>query len=102
MAEFVIVRSATHTVEDAAFEARVSELAGRIAGLGDGVVESVATFYQTNDATLVSKDGHATLIHVVMAGDLNDGHRRRRRAARDRTGRHGGTASPSSRRARPA
>ena len=71
MSEFVIVRSATHTVEDAAYKAYVTELAGVIAGLGDGIVESVATFYQTKDPTLVSKDGHAMLIPVVMAGDLN-------------------------------
>ena len=31
----------------------------------------MATFYQTKDPTLVSKDGHAMLIPVVMAGDLN-------------------------------
>ncbi len=69
--EFVIVRSAAHTAEDTAYTASVTELAAEIAGLGHGVVESVATFYQTEDPTLVSKDGHAMLIPVVMAGDLN-------------------------------
>ena len=71
MSEFVIVRSAAHTAEDAAYKAYVNELAGEIAGLGDGIVESVATYYQTKDPTLVSKDGHAMLVQVVMAGDLN-------------------------------
>ena len=71
LSEFVIVRSAAHTAEDAAYKACVNELAGEIAGLGDGIVESVATYYQTKDATLVSKDGHAMLVQVVMAGDLN-------------------------------
>ena len=71
MSEFVIVRSAAHTVEDAAYKAYVDELAGEIAGLGGGIVESVATYYQTNDPTLVSKDGHAMLVQVVLAGDLN-------------------------------
>ena len=71
LSEFVIVRSAAHTAEDAAYKAYVNELAGDIAGLGDGVVESVVTYYQTKDATLVSKDGHAMLVQVVMAGDLN-------------------------------
>ena len=69
--EFVIVQSAAHTAEDAAFKVFVTKLAGDIAGLGDGVVESVVTFYQTKDATLVSKDGHAMLVQVVLAGDLN-------------------------------
>ncbi len=70
LSEFVIVRSAAHTVDDAAFKASVSEVAGEIAGL-DGVVESVATYYQTQDPTQVSKDRHAVLVRVVMAGDLN-------------------------------
>ena len=71
MSEFVIVRSAAHTTTDAAYKAYVNELAGEIAGLGAGVVESVVTFYQTKDATLVSRDGHAMLLQVVLAGDLN-------------------------------
>ena len=71
MSEFVIVRSAAHTAKDAAYRAYVTELAGEITGLGRGVVESVATYYQTKDATLLSKDGRAMLIQVVMAGDLN-------------------------------
>jgi RND superfamily putative drug exporter len=71
MSEFVIVRSATQTAQDAAYKAYVNELAGEIAGLGDDIVEGVATYYQTKDPTLVSKDGHAMLVQVVMAGDLN-------------------------------
>ena len=71
MSEFVIVRSAAYTAGDAAYEAYVSELAGEIAGLGVGVVENVATYYQTKDPTLVSRDGHSMLVQVVMAGDLN-------------------------------
>ena len=71
MSEFVIVRSAAHTATDAAYKAYVTELAGEVAGLGDGIVESVATYYETKDPTLVSKDGHAMLVQVVLAGDLN-------------------------------
>ncbi len=71
MSEFVIVRSAAHTAKDAAYKAYVTELAGEITGLGHGIVESVATYYQAKDPTLVSKDGRAMLIQVVMAGDLN-------------------------------
>jgi putative drug exporter of the RND superfamily len=71
MSEFVIVRSAAHTAGDAAYEAYVNELAGEIAGLGDGIVEDVATYYQTQDPTLLSKDGHSMLVQVVMAGDPN-------------------------------
>jgi len=71
MSEFVIVRSATRTVDDPMYEAYVKSLAVEIAGLGDSIVESVATYYQTKDATLVSRDGRAMLIQVVMSGDLN-------------------------------
>jgi hypothetical protein len=67
--EFVIVQCAAHTAEDAAYRTFVIALAGKIEGLD--VVEGVSTYYQTKDATLVSKDGHTVLIPVVMAGDLN-------------------------------
>ena len=70
--DFVIVRSATSTVDDPVFKAYVDDLAGRIAGLGPSVVTGVSTYYQTGDPTAVSKDGHATLIPVVMAGTIDD------------------------------
>jgi RND superfamily putative drug exporter len=70
--DFVIVRSATATVDDPAFRAYVDDLAESIASLGPTVVKSVSTFYQTNDPTAVSRDEHATLIPVVMAGTLDD------------------------------
>jgi putative drug exporter of the RND superfamily len=69
--ELVIARSAARTVDDPVYKAYVGRVAGKISGLGRGVVEGVATYYQTNDPTLVSRDGHATLIQVVMAGDVN-------------------------------
>ena len=70
--DFVIVRSATATVDDPAFKAYVDDLAGRITGLGPSVVKGVSTYYQTNDPTAVSRDEHATLIPVVMAGTIDD------------------------------
>ena len=71
LTDFVIVRSATKTVDDNAFKGYVNTLVNRIDGLGGGVVSSVTTFYRTSDPTLVSKDRHATLIPVDMAGDQN-------------------------------
>ena len=70
--DFVIVRSATATVDDPAFKAYVDDLAGRITGLGPSVVKGVSTYYQTDDPTAVSRDEHATLIPVVMAGTIDD------------------------------
>ncbi|HJW74148.1 MAG TPA: MMPL family transporter [Thermoleophilia bacterium] len=69
--ELVIVQSPTLTVEDPAFEQYVEDLYGRIGGLGSEVVAGAATFFQTGDKGLVSRDGHATLIPVTMAGSLN-------------------------------
>jgi len=70
--DFVIVRSATATVDDPAFKAYVDDLARRINGLGPSVVKGVSTYYQTGDPTVVSRDEHATLIPVVMAGTIDD------------------------------
>ena len=70
--DFVIVRSATTTVDDPAFKAYVDDLTRRITGLGPSVVKGVTTYYQTKDATVVSRDEHATLIPVVMAGTIDD------------------------------
>ncbi len=70
--DFVIVRSASATVDDPAFKAYVDDLTRRITGLGPAVVRSVSTYYQTGDPTVVSRDEHATLIPVVMAGTIDD------------------------------
>ncbi len=70
--DFVIVRSGTATVDDPAFKAYVDDMAARISALGPDVVKGVSTYYQTNDVTTVSRDEHATLIAVVMAGSIDD------------------------------
>ncbi len=70
--DFVIVRSAARTIDDAAFKAYVTDVAAKIQALGPNVVANVATFYQTNDPTAVSRDKHSTLIAVVMAGKMDD------------------------------
>jgi RND superfamily putative drug exporter len=71
MTDFVIVRSATRTVDDPAYKAYVEGLAGKIQGLGPEAVEAATTYYQTGDPTMVSKDKRSTLIAVVMAGDTD-------------------------------
>jgi RND superfamily putative drug exporter len=70
--DFVIVRSADLAVDDPAFEARVEQVVGEIQALGPEVVEAASTYYMTQDPGLVSKDRHATLIPVVMAGDMDE------------------------------
>jgi RND superfamily putative drug exporter len=69
--DFVIVRSAAHKVGDPAFRSYVQGVAARIGDLGPGTVQSVSTIYASHDPTLRSRDGHATLIPVVMAGDID-------------------------------
>jgi RND superfamily putative drug exporter len=66
--ELVIVRSASRSVDDPAFRARVAALQRDIAGLGTDVVQRVGSVYQLGDPSLVSRDRHATLLPVVMAG----------------------------------
>jgi putative drug exporter of the RND superfamily len=68
--ELVVVRSASRSVDDPAFRARVLELQGEIAALGTGVVQRVGSVYQLEDPSLVSRDRHATLLPVVMAGSV--------------------------------
>ena len=68
--EVVVVRSRTATASDPAFRAAVLALQGRIAALGPGVVDSVASAYNGGGATLISADHHTTILPIVMAGDL--------------------------------
>ena len=69
--DFVIVRSARLKVGDPAFRAYVQGVAARVGKLGAGVVQNVSTIYTSHDQTLRSRDGHATLIPVVMAGGID-------------------------------
>ena len=69
VSDFVIVRNATRTVDDPVYKTYVNALAAKIGALGSDVVAGTSTFYQSADPTLVSRDKHATLIPVAMAGD---------------------------------
>lgn len=70
--DFVIVRSANLTVNDAAFKSYVQDVTSKIDALGTDVVQATSTYYTTNDPGLVSKDKRATLIPVVMAGNMDE------------------------------
>jgi putative drug exporter of the RND superfamily len=70
--ELVIVRSASRSVDDPAFRARVAGLQRDIAALDTGVVQRVGSVYQLRDPSLVSRDRHATLLPVVMAGSAEE------------------------------
>ena len=70
--DFVIVRSADLTVDEPAFKAHVLAVADRIDALGSDIVTGTSTYYATNDPGLLSRDKHATLIPVVMAGNMDE------------------------------
>lgn len=70
--EIVIVTSGKYTVDDPAFAGQAAATASSISALGPGVVESLVSYYQVRDESLVSADRHTTIMPMVMAGDLNE------------------------------
>ena len=70
--EVIIVRSVELTVDDADYEQLVSDLQGRIAGLGGSLVTSITSYYQTGDESLVSSDRRTTILLLVMAGGFKE------------------------------
>jgi hypothetical protein len=69
--EVVIVRSESQTVTDPGFKAYVARLKGDIDGLKPAVVQTAENPYQAGDR-FFSRDRHAALIPVTMAGSLDD------------------------------
>jgi RND superfamily putative drug exporter len=69
--ETVIVRSETATVDDAAFRTVVEQTASALARL-TGVVESVQTYYETQNAGLVSADRHTMILPVTLVGTFEE------------------------------
>jgi uncharacterized membrane protein YdfJ with MMPL/SSD domain len=65
--DIVVVRSEEHTVGDPQFREFVLRLAGELRA--DGDVASISTFYETGDRGLASRDGHATILPLVVAED---------------------------------
>ncbi len=72
--EAVIVRSDSLGVHDPAFRSFVEDLHDRVSALGPAVVEGAVSYYQTGDQALVSRNGDATVLWVVMAGDKERAH----------------------------
>jgi RND superfamily putative drug exporter len=66
IAEMVIVRSNSLTVDDPAYRSSIERLYGDLRALGDGVVAGGTHFYLTGDESLVSADRRTTLIPLVM------------------------------------
>ena len=70
--EAIIIESKTLTVDDAAFRSQVQGIHSQIKALGPEVIESSTSFYESNDANLVSASRRATIIPITMAGGIDD------------------------------
>ncbi|MDQ4070358.1 MAG: MMPL family transporter, partial [Actinomycetota bacterium] len=68
--ENFIVSSQTATVDDPSFRAYVERLKSELLGLGNSVVLGVITFYDTDEASMVSRDRHTTVMPAELAGEF--------------------------------
>ncbi|HEX5164358.1 MAG TPA: MMPL family transporter [Thermomicrobiales bacterium] len=69
--ETIVIRSQNTTVDDPAFKALVDQTKADLLAL-DGVVGSVTTYYDTDNAALVSADRNTTIIPVTLIGSFED------------------------------
>jgi len=69
--EIVIVKSETLTVDDAAFRDKVDTVYADLLALGNSVVEGGMNYYLTGERSLVSADGHTTIMPMVLTGDYS-------------------------------
>jgi uncharacterized membrane protein YdfJ with MMPL/SSD domain len=67
--EFVILRSASLSVDDPLFRQKQAELTAAVLALGPDHVESAIDYTTTPSPALVSKDHHAAVAIFSMAGD---------------------------------
>jgi len=70
--EMIIVRSDTLTVDDAEFRSHVERIYADLTALGQEYVLGGATYYMTQDASLVSPDRHSTFIAFTMPLDADE------------------------------
>ena len=70
--ETYIVSSESQTVDSPAYRAHVERLKSRIQGLGPEIVQSVTTFYDTDDASLVSADRRTTILPTLLTADIQE------------------------------
>jgi putative drug exporter of the RND superfamily len=72
LAETVIVTSTQFTVADARFQQVVEQTTADLAAM-TGTVAAASNYYATGDASLVSADGHTTLIPVTLTDSPETG-----------------------------
>jgi uncharacterized membrane protein YdfJ with MMPL/SSD domain len=69
--DIVVVRSERYAVDAPRFRAFVDKLAGGVRRAKD--VESVRTYPEAHDASLISKDRHATMVQFAMPNESSSG-----------------------------
>ena len=69
--ETIVVSSATNTADSADFKNHVEDLTRRVRTL-NGTVAQAVSYYDVQDASMVSADGHKALIAVTLAGKPED------------------------------
>ncbi|HEX2192307.1 MAG TPA: MMPL family transporter, partial [Acidimicrobiales bacterium] len=70
--EIYVVSSDSQTVDSPDFQAYVGRLKSRIEGLGPEIVQGVQSFYDTEDASLVSTDRRTTILPTLLTADIQD------------------------------
>ncbi len=70
--EIVVVRSTSASVDDPGYRRYVEELQRALSALGPDVVQQTATYFQTNDESMVSRDRRTTVVPTVVAGPPED------------------------------
>lgn len=70
--ETIIIRSSTLTVDDAEFRSHVEQLYDELMMLGEEVFLGGATYYMTQDPSMVSTDRHSTFIALTMPMDADE------------------------------
>ena len=68
--EMVVIQSDQFTVDDPAFRELVEEVYGDLVALGPDIVTSGLNYYLVGDESLVSADRMATIMPIVMAGNI--------------------------------
>jgi RND superfamily putative drug exporter len=70
--ETIIVRSRTLTVDDAGFRSQVEQIYTDLMALGRDIILGGATYYMTQDPSMVSPDRHSTFMAFTMPMDADE------------------------------
>ncbi len=69
--ETIVIESARYTVDDPEFRALVQGLVAQLQAM-PGTVAFVTSYYENSEAAFVSANRHATIIPVVLTGEVGD------------------------------